>query len=93
MATQSNEMNSQALVPVKNGYRPLSLDAPPLTLRDFLAVGFRHRRLVGIAFFGILLLAVLYPFVSPNYESETKILVKHERAPDPVGIPGNDRAT
>ena len=91
--TQSNEMNSRALVPVKNGYGALSLDAAPLTLRDFLAVGFRHRRLVGIAFFSILLLAVLYPFVLPNYESETKILVKHERPPDPVGIPGADRTT
>src|SRR5579864_2876239 len=93
MDTQSNQMSSQALVPVKNGHRALSVDPVPLTLRDFLAVGFRHRRLVSIAFFGILLLAVLYPFVSLNYESETKILVKHERPPDPVGIPGADRTT
>src|SRR6266852_3657037 len=84
MGTQSNDMHSQALVPVQNGYRALSQDRTPLTLRDFLAVGFRHRRLVVTCFLTISFLGALYPFVLPSYESETKILVKHERAPDPV---------
>jgi len=85
MDTQNSDMNGRALVQVHKGYGALSNDHPPLTLRDFLAVGFRHRRLVVLCFFTIVFLSTLYPFVLPSYESETKILVKHERPPDPVG--------
>jgi len=85
MDTQNSDMNGGALVQVHKGYGALSNDHPPLTLRDFLAVGFRHRRLVLWCFFTVVSLSTLYPFVLPSYESETKILVKHERPPDPVG--------
>jgi uncharacterized protein involved in exopolysaccharide biosynthesis len=82
----NNDTNGRALVYVHNGSSAVSKDHPPLTLRDFLTVGFRRKRLLLTSFFTIVLLAVLYPFVLPNYESETKILVKHERPPDPVGV-------
>jgi len=54
------------------------------TLRDFLAIGFRHKRLLGLTFGGMMLgtvLAVL--FMPSDYKAETKILVKRERV-DPV---------
>src|SRR5439155_17907025 len=85
MDMQNSDMNGHALVQVHKGYEALSNDHPSLTLRDFLAVGFRHRRLLVLCFFTIVFLSILYPFVLPSYESETKILVKHERPPDPVG--------
>ena len=57
------------------------------TLRDLLAVAFRHRRLVVISFLGIFLGALLSALVLPKqYEAQMKILVKGERA-DPVVIP------
>jgi uncharacterized protein involved in exopolysaccharide biosynthesis len=54
------------------------------TLRDIIAVGFRHKRVLMLCFGGVLLgtlLAVL--LMPPNYRAETRILVKHERV-DPV---------
>jgi uncharacterized protein involved in exopolysaccharide biosynthesis len=54
------------------------------TLRDIIAVGFRHKRVLALCFGGVLLgtlLAVL--LMPPNYRAETRILVKHERV-DPV---------
>jgi uncharacterized protein involved in exopolysaccharide biosynthesis len=55
---------------------------PPLTqLRDWLAVGVRHRQLVTISFVGVLIGAVLAIFMlPPHYQANTRILVKHERA-------------
>jgi uncharacterized protein involved in exopolysaccharide biosynthesis len=54
------------------------------TLRDLLAVGFRHRRLIALSFLGIFIGAVLAAILlPPEYEAEMKILVKHERV-DPV---------
>jgi uncharacterized protein involved in exopolysaccharide biosynthesis len=57
---------------------------PPATLRDFLAIVFRHRRLTGIAFLSVfgasLLLALLQP---DRYVARMRMLVKRERA-DPV---------
>jgi len=54
------------------------------TLRDLLAVAFRHRRLVVISFLGIFLGALLSALVLPKqYEAQMKILVKRERA-DPL---------
>ncbi len=62
-----------------NGFKPSSP-----TLRDFLAVGFRRRRLIAISFlgifFGALLCAVLLP---EQYQAHMKIFVKRERV-DPV---------
>jgi uncharacterized protein involved in exopolysaccharide biosynthesis len=54
------------------------------TLRDLFAIIFRHRRLMALSFFGILLGAILAGVLQPNrYEAGMKILVKRERV-DPV---------
>jgi uncharacterized protein involved in exopolysaccharide biosynthesis len=54
------------------------------TLRDLLVVIFRHRRLVMNVFLGLVAGAVIAALLgTPSYESETKILVKHERV-DPL---------
>ena len=51
------------------------------SLRDFLAVGFRQRRLIVRSFLGILSLALLIALVMPRkYLAQMKILVRHERA-------------
>jgi uncharacterized protein involved in exopolysaccharide biosynthesis len=50
-------------------------------MRELLAIGFRQRRLIINTFLGILSLAVLLAFLLPKqYESQMKILVRHERA-------------
>jgi uncharacterized protein involved in exopolysaccharide biosynthesis len=55
---------------------------PPLTqLRDVLAIGLRHRRLVAISFLGLMAGVLLSLFLlPPRYKATTKILVKRERA-------------
>jgi uncharacterized protein involved in exopolysaccharide biosynthesis len=54
------------------------------TLRDLFAIIFRHRRLMALSFFGVLLGAILVAVLQPNrYEAGVKILVKRERV-DPV---------
>jgi uncharacterized protein involved in exopolysaccharide biosynthesis len=51
------------------------------TMRDFLAVGFRQRRLIINTFLGILSIAIIIAFLLPKkYEAQMKILVRHERA-------------
>jgi uncharacterized protein involved in exopolysaccharide biosynthesis len=56
--------------------------------RDFLAVGFRHKRAVTLCFSGILLGTILAAiFLPPLYKSSTKFLIEHERM-DPVASPG-----
>lgn len=56
-----------------------------LTLRDLLSVGFRQKRLIINTFLGILSLAVVLGFILPKkYQSEMKILVRHERADNMV---------
>jgi uncharacterized protein involved in exopolysaccharide biosynthesis len=58
--------------------------AHTLTLRDLLAIAFRHRRLVVISFLGILSGSILVAAFQPNrYSAGMKILVKRERV-DPV---------
>src|SRR5580700_4662966 len=58
-----------------------------LSLRDFVAVVFRHRRLVAICFLGILCGSILVALLQPNrYDAAMKILVKRERV-DPVVTP------
>jgi len=55
-----------------------------VSLRDVTAVLFRQRRLLVLSFVFILLLAVvLSGALSPSYEAEMKILVRHGRV-DPV---------
>jgi uncharacterized protein involved in exopolysaccharide biosynthesis len=53
------------------------------TLRELLAMAFRHRRLLLRTFIVIMVGAVLAGFLLSEYESEMKILVKHERV-DPL---------
>jgi uncharacterized protein involved in exopolysaccharide biosynthesis len=54
------------------------------TLRDLLAIGFRHKRAFVLCFGGILAGSILAMFlVPPTYESVSQILVKRERV-DPV---------
>jgi uncharacterized protein involved in exopolysaccharide biosynthesis len=51
------------------------------TMRDFLAIGFRQRRLIINTFLGIFSVAVVIAFLLPKkYEAQMKILVRHERA-------------
>lgn len=52
-----------------------------LAIRDFLAIGFRQRRLIINTFLGIFAIAVVIAFLLPKkYEAQMKILVRHERA-------------
>jgi len=61
------------------GIKPLSF-----TMRDMIAVGFRHKRLLTICFGGMLLGTLLTVALMPaEYKAETKVLVKRERV-DPV---------
>jgi uncharacterized protein involved in exopolysaccharide biosynthesis len=54
------------------------------SLRDFLVVAFRHRRLIVRSFLGILLGVFLSAlFLPKSYEAQMKILVKRERL-DPM---------
>jgi uncharacterized protein involved in exopolysaccharide biosynthesis len=53
------------------------------SLRDLLAMAFRHRQLLLRTFLVIMVAAVLAGVLLSQYESEMKILVKHERV-DPL---------
>ena len=54
------------------------------TLRDVLAIAFRHQRLIVVSFCGIFFGALLTAVLQPSlYESGMKVLVKRERV-DPV---------
>ncbi|MGB7844900.1 MAG: GumC family protein [Candidatus Acidiferrum sp.] len=54
---------------------------PAISVRDFLAIGFRHRRLILNTFLGISAVAVVIALFLPKmYEAQMKILVRHERA-------------
>src|SRR5437660_1059180 len=51
------------------------------TMRDFLAIGFRQRRLIINTFLGIVAVSAVTAFLLPKkYEAQMKILVRHERA-------------
>lgn len=57
------------------------------TLRDLVAVVFRHKRVMILCFLGIFVGALMSALVLPaSYRAETKILVKKERV-DPVVSP------
>jgi len=55
------------------------------TLRDWLAVGFRRRRLVLLSFFGVFLGATLFAWlwVGKYFESSMEVLVQQDRS-DPA---------
>jgi uncharacterized protein involved in exopolysaccharide biosynthesis len=56
-------------------------------VRDFLAIGFRQRRLITNTFLGIFSIAIVIAFLLPKkYEAQMKILVRHER-PESVVSP------
>src|SRR5919108_665528 len=60
-------------------------ERPSVTLRDLLSVGFRQKRLIINTFLGVFSLAVVLAFILPKkYQSEMKILVRHERADNMV---------
>jgi len=51
------------------------------TARDFLAIGFRQRRVVTTTFIMVFAAVILIALMLPRqYQSEMKILVRHERA-------------
>jgi uncharacterized protein involved in exopolysaccharide biosynthesis len=56
------------------------------SVRDMVAMGFRRWRPAMLCFFGILLGTIAYAIFSPEYRSETKIMVRRERI-DPVVTP------
>jgi len=61
------------------------------TLRDLLAIGFRHKRAFVLCFGGILAGSVLAMFlVPPSYESVGQILVMRERVDPVVSAEKND---
>ncbi len=61
--------------------------AHSLTLRDVLGIGFRHQRLIVLAFVGTFLGVVFTALVLPRqYQAHMKILVKRTRV-DPVVTP------
>jgi uncharacterized protein involved in exopolysaccharide biosynthesis len=60
------------------------------TLRDFIAVIFRHRKLIVASFLVILLGVIVGTWLLPKkYEAEMKILVKRERV-EPLITPDRD---
>ncbi len=64
-----------------------------VTLRDLMAVAFRHRRLISITFLGILSGAILIAVLQPNrYEAAMKILVKKDRVDAVVTSDANESA-
>jgi uncharacterized protein involved in exopolysaccharide biosynthesis len=61
------------------------------TLRDLVAIGFRHKRSFLLCFFGVLAGSIIAMFVvSPTYESKTQILVKRDRVDPVVSAEKND---
>ena len=75
-------MQDMNLVPYSAPSVPATQQSP--TLRDAVAVGFRHRWLMVMSFFGVFLGVVTFTWLTPpSYEAHVKILVKRERI-DPV---------
>ena len=57
------------------------------TMRDYLAIGFRQRRLITNTFLVVFSIAIVIAFLLPKkYEAQMKILVRHER-PESVVSP------
>jgi uncharacterized protein involved in exopolysaccharide biosynthesis len=58
---------------------PRSTRVPTPTLRDVVAVFFRHRRLWMSAFIVIVVSVFLYGLVAPSYQAEMKVLIRRSR--------------
>jgi uncharacterized protein involved in exopolysaccharide biosynthesis len=55
-----------------------------ISLKEIVAIGFRHKRVMGLCFFGILAGVVLSALLLPaKYRAETKLLLKRARV-DPI---------
>jgi uncharacterized protein involved in exopolysaccharide biosynthesis len=61
-----------------------------ITMRDVLAVLFRHRRILIATGVGAVILAVLFSLFLPRYKVEMKLLVEHDRV-DPTVNPVGDK--
>src|ERR1700719_920658 len=65
----------------RNLHAPTEENTRHTTARDFLAVGFRQRRLIITTFVAIFTAVILIAlFLPKQYESQMKILVRHDRA-------------
>ncbi len=65
---------------------PRMENAPQPTLRDIVALLFRQRRVIWIAFALVFVAIVLYGVVAPTYSAEMKVLVRRGRM-DPMAGP------
>jgi uncharacterized protein involved in exopolysaccharide biosynthesis len=64
----------------------------PVSMKDIVAIGFRHKRTMILCFMAVFLGAVLVGILMPtSYQAHTKILIKRERV-DPVISPGQSAA-
>jgi uncharacterized protein involved in exopolysaccharide biosynthesis len=69
----------------RNLHEKQSDERQSVTLRDLLSVGFRQKRLMINTFLGVFSLVILLAAILPRkYQSEMKILVRHERADNMV---------
>lgn len=60
----------------------------PVSVKDVVAIGFRHQRSMALCFMAVFLGAVLVGILMPtSYQAHTKLLVKRERV-DPMISPG-----
>jgi uncharacterized protein involved in exopolysaccharide biosynthesis len=60
----------------------------PISVKDIVAIGYRHKRSMILCFLAVFLGAVLVGILMPtSYQAHTKILIKRERV-DPVISPG-----
>ena len=73
----------------QNSVNPADYGTPLHTLRDYLAICFRRRRLVLFTFLGIFVVSALFALdelLDHQYQAEIKFLVKKERI-DPMLTP------
>jgi len=62
----------------------------PISAKDIVGIGFRHKRLIVVCFSAICLGAVLVAVLLPaSYKAHTKLLLRRERI-DPVISPGQE---
>src|SRR5579862_30040 len=75
-----------------NGTHSTGFGSLSFSARDFIAIGFRHKRGIALTFCAVLLGAILAAVMQPpKYRASTKFLLQHERM-DPVVSPDRDPA-
>jgi uncharacterized protein involved in exopolysaccharide biosynthesis len=73
-----------------NGTHSTGFGSLSFSARDFIAIGFRHKRGIALTFCAVLLGAILAAVMQPpKYRASTKFLLQHERM-DPVVSPDRD---